>query len=249
MRGSLICLMISFLMVFDAFAFEICGDLKQGELLLIKSKDKTYLKAIERDAQSINVEGITFDIKKTKWDIQSIKGVAGHKVIPSKKHEKEIAHEQNDVKNALKQNDNLLDDWKNGFIMPVEGRISGHFGYQRIFNGIKKNPHSGTDIAAPFNTPVQAAGNGVVVLAGFDYFYTGNMVILDHGGDLKTIYAHLNDIYVRQGERVKKGDVIASVGKSGRATGPHLHWGAVLNGVRFRPHALLDIHDKKCRSY
>ena len=136
--------------------------------------------------------------------------------------------------------------WQKGFILPVEGRISGNFGNQRIFNGIPKSPHSGTDIAAPAGTEVKAAGDGIVVLNGKDYFYTGNMVIIDHGQGLQTIYAHLQESKVKLGDKVKQGDVIGLVGSTGRATGPHLHWGASLNNVRFRPHSLLDIKDKKC---
>ncbi len=89
----------------------------------------------------------------------------------------------------------------------------------------------------------------MVVLSGKDYFYTGNMVILDHGQGLQTIYAHLQDLAVQKGEVVRQGQIIGHVGKSGRATGAHLHWGASLNNVRFRPHSLLDINKKKCRQY
>ena len=133
------------------------------------------------------------------------------------------------------------------FIVPVDGKISGNFGNQRIFNGIPKNSHSGIDIAALEGTAVKASGDGKVILSGNDYFYTGNMVIIDHGQGLQTIYAHLKEAKVKEGDRVKKGDIIGLVGKTGRATGSHLHWGASLNNVRFRPHALLEINKKKCR--
>ena len=138
------------------------------------------------------------------------------------------------------------DYWRDGFILPVEGRISGEFGNQRVFNGIPKSPHSGTDIAAPEGTPIKAAGNGKVILNGKDYFYTGNMVIIDHGQGLQTIYAHMKESKVKVGDEVKKGQIIGLVGHTGRATGPHLHWGASLNNVRFRPHSLLNINNKKC---
>ena len=133
--------------------------------------------------------------------------------------------------------------------MPVEGRISGHFGNQRIFNGVPKNPHSGTDIAALLGTEIKASGDGKVVLSGKDYFYTGNMVIIDHGAGLHTIYAHLQKAVVKSGDLVKKGEVIGYVGQTGRAIGAHLHWGASLNGVRFRPHSLLNINDKRCKKF
>ena len=139
------------------------------------------------------------------------------------------------------------DFWREGFIEPVKGRISGYFGNQRIFNGVPKSPHSGTDIAAPAGTPVKASGSGKVVLSEKDYFYTGNMVIIDHGAGLQTIYAHLQKASVKTGDLVKQGETVGFVGQTGRATGPHLHWGASLNGVRFNPYSLLNINDKRCK--
>lgn len=249
MRASLICLMSSFL-IFEAAAMELCGDLKQGELIVVRDGKNMTLLALGRDAPSpYEFDGISFDVEKTKWDVQSIKGVAQNKVTPSKKDEAEILREQKDVGAALHASKNKNADWQKGFMLPIEGRISGNFGNQRVFNGVPKNPHTGTDIAASEGVEVKAAGDGVVTLAGGNYFYSGNMVILDHGDGLKTIYAHLKEAKVQKGDRVKKGDVIGLVGKTGRATGPHLHWGANLNGVRFRPHSLLDINTKQCRSF
>lgn len=250
MRVSLICLMSNFIFVFQAFAFELCGDVKQGELLVVHESQKSYLRAIGRDqTEPLNINGVKFDVAKTKWDIQSITGVEQKKVTPSKKDEASILREQRDLHSALQQSPNKSSDWQKGFIMPVEGRISGQFGNQRIFNGLKKNPHSGTDIAAPLGTPVKASSDGVIVLASHDYFYTGNMVIIDHGGGLKTIYAHLKTIDVKKGDRVKQGDIIGEVGQTGRATGPHLHFGAVLNSTRFNPQSLMNLNQKTCRSY
>ena len=250
MRVSLICLMSSIFFAFEAAALEICGDLRQGELVLINDGKKTYLTAFGRDEPPVfNIDGLKLQIEKAKWDVQSVHGVAQKKVTPSKKDEEHILREQKDLKAALAKNINPNADWKDGFILPVDGRISGQFGNQRIFNGIKKNPHTGTDIAAPSGTPVKAAGDGIVILGGKDYFYTGNMVIIDHGEGLKTVYAHLKDFNVATGDKVKKGDIIGHVGQTGRATGPHLHWGAVLDGVRFRPQSLIDLSGKNCRSY
>ncbi len=250
MRCKLICLMSSFIFAFDALALDVCGDLKQGELLIVHDGKNETLLALKRDEKSpYRLGKIKFDVEKTTWDVQSIKGVAQNKVTPSKKDEAEIARERKDVGSALTSSKNPRHDWKKGFILPIEGKISGHFGNQRIFNGVPKNPHTGTDIAAKEGTPVKAAGDGVVVLAGGDYFYSGNMVILDHGDGLQTIYAHLKKATVQVGDEVKQGDVIGLVGKTGRATGAHLHFGASLNNVRFRPHSLLDLTDKKCRSF
>ena len=291
MNCKAICLTIcSLALAQTATALEICGDLKQGELVLIKdsnakaitlfsgesinklseasyrpknkkdykvTSDGVALLAFHRDTPKTvtigsypHTDAATFyelQIDPTKWDIQRVDGVAQSKVTPGKSHEAEILREQKDVGRSLTHY-TAGDYWQNGFILPVEGRISGHFGNQRIFNGTPKSPHSGTDIAAPEGTPVKASGDGKVILSGKNYFYTGNMVIIDHGQGLQTIYAHLKEAKVKEGDIVKQGDIIGLVGKTGRATGPHLHWGASLNNVRFRPHSLLDINNKKCHT-
>lgn len=274
MLSSLICLICSFFVCVNAMAanVELCGKFEQGELLKgiasyatkVKLNENEYdvntkgefLVAIPRDEKQNSVLEIIYDdgksekfeleIKKHKWDIQSIKGVAQNKVTPSKKDETEILREKNDMKNALALSDAMSQNWKNGFILPLKGKISGHFGNQRIFNGIPKSPHSGTDIAAPKGTKIFASGDGKVLLAGGNYFYSGNMVIIDHGQNLQTIYAHLSETSVNAGDVVKKGDVIGLVGATGRATGPHLHWGATVKNVRFRPHSLLEDNFNRC---
>ena len=108
-------------------------------------------------------------------------------------------------------------------------------------NGKKMNPHAGMDIAAPEGTDVKAAGDGIVTLNADNLFYSGNVIVLDHGYGLQTIYAHLSEMNVTPGQRVKKGEVIGKVGKTGRVTGPHLHWGASLKGVKFNPESLLSL--------
>jgi murein DD-endopeptidase MepM/ murein hydrolase activator NlpD len=127
--------------------------------------------------------------------------------------------------------------WSTGFLVPVEGTVTGAFGSKRVLNGQSRNQHSGEDIAAPLGAPVKAANDGVVRLMD-DQFFSGISVILDHGLGLFTMYFHLDSSTVKEGERVKRGDVIGTVGQSGRATGPHLHWGAWLNGSRVNPFAL-----------
>ncbi len=130
--------------------------------------------------------------------------------------------------------------WKDPFIAPVKGRISGRFGSRRVINGQHKNPHSGEDIAAPKGTPVAAMNTGTVRLT-HDHFFTGKGVILDHGVGLHSMYFHLSAISVKEGEVVQKGQIIGQVGATGRATGPHLHWGVRLNGSRINPYSLIDL--------
>lgn len=247
---------------------ELCGKKAQGEILKgyapqaekITLNGKDYLLTPsgnfviafgrdEKPAQSLyitdkkgNKSEYKLTIAPTKWDIQNIKGIPQKKVTPSEADQKEINRERKDVRGSLEKRINK-NYWEKGFIRPVEGRISGQFGGQRIMNGNKMNPHQGMDIAAKEGTPVKASSNGIVRLSGGDYFYSGNVVTLDHGHGLFTIYAHLKSTDVKDGDYIKQGQIIGKVGKTGRATGPHLHWGASLNGVRFNPESLLHMNN------
>ncbi len=130
--------------------------------------------------------------------------------------------------------------WQEGFLEPVHGKISGRFGSRRIINDQPRKPHSGEDIAAPEGTHVLAMNDGIVRLTA-DHFFSGKSVVLDHGLGLFSMYFHLSGVDVALSQTVKKGQVIGRVGSTGRATGPHLHWGVRLNGARVEPHSLLNL--------
>jgi len=125
------------------------------------------------------------------------------------------------------------------FQRPVPGERTSVFGMRRFYNGEPRSPHPGVDLRAASGTPVHAAGDGVVVLAE-DLYYSGNTVILDHGGGLFTIYAHLSEVRVHEGQSTRAGALLGLSGATGRVTGPHLHWGAKIGDVPFDPAALLD---------
>ena len=130
--------------------------------------------------------------------------------------------------------------WQGNFIAPTEGELSSNFGLRRIINGEPKNPHNGIDFAAPEGAPVYAPNHGRVVFID-EQFFSGKSLIIDHGFGLFTMYFHLSEILVDDGEDIKKGQAIAKVGKSGRATGPHLHWGMRLNGAKVNPISIVNL--------
>jgi murein DD-endopeptidase MepM/ murein hydrolase activator NlpD len=125
------------------------------------------------------------------------------------------------------------------FVRPVPGDPTSIFGTRRLFNDQPRSPHPGLDLRAASGTPVLSSGDGLVTLAQ-DLYYSGNTVIVDHGGGLFTIYAHLSEITVEEGEEVDAGAPLGKSGATGRVTGPHLHWGAKIGSRPFDPTALLD---------
>jgi murein DD-endopeptidase MepM/ murein hydrolase activator NlpD len=124
--------------------------------------------------------------------------------------------------------------WSGPFIRPVPGEVVGAFGQRSIINNQPRSPHSGVDLKSERGAPVKAINRGQVVLTG-DHFFTGLTVVIDHGGGILSMYFHLNRIDVQKGEKVTKGHIIGLVGSTGRATGPHLHWGIRINGDRIDP--------------
>lgn len=168
-----------------------------------------------------------------------------HLKLPKEKvdlDEKALARwksEQEQVKTALAE-DSRFKLWQGGFLEPVGGKRTGIFGSVRIMNGQARNPHNGEDIGAPMGTDVLATNDGVVRLT-VDHIFSGKGVYVDHGLGFYSMYFHLSEVSVKEGDIVKAGQVVGKVGATGRATGPHLHWGVKLNGARVNPYALLEL--------
>lgn len=173
------------------------------------------------------------------WPVEQVNGVPPKTVAPPPVIAERIKREQAQV-TAARQRDDARTDFAKPFIWPVEGRISGRFGNQRIYNGIPGTPHSGMDIAAAKGTPVKAPAAGVVTFANTDLYLTGGTLLIDHGHGISSNFLHLSRIDVKPGQYVAQGQVIGAVGATGRATGPHLHWGMNWFDVRVDPLLVLD---------
>jgi murein DD-endopeptidase MepM/ murein hydrolase activator NlpD len=133
--------------------------------------------------------------------------------------------------------------WCGKWIRPVSGDIVGPFGRKSIINGMKRSPHSGVDFRAAEGTPVKAANRGKVVLAD-NHFFSGLKIVIDHGGGVYSMYFHLDYSFVQTDQLVEKGDIVGLSGSTGRATGPHLHFGIRLNGNRINPINLMEISER-----
>ncbi|RYG61903.1 MAG: M23 family metallopeptidase [Alphaproteobacteria bacterium] len=139
-----------------------------------------------------------------------------------------------DARNKANEAAKWRSAFMDGFKLPVEAPTSGVYGSRRTYNGQERSWHKGHDLAAKTGTPVKAPADGIVRLAR-DTFMSGNLIMLDHGGALTTVYAHLNSMDVKVGDSVKAGDVIGTVGTTGRSSGPHLHWGAYWKNTAIDP--------------
>jgi murein DD-endopeptidase MepM/ murein hydrolase activator NlpD len=143
------------------------------------------------------------------------------------------------VTNALWNAEPSSPLWNGSFMKPIPGEVIGPFGRRSVINGQPRSPHTGVDLRGKKGTPIKAINTGRVVLTG-NYFFSGLFVVIDHGGGIQSMYFHMDKIQVQQGDMVEKGTIIGSVGSTGRATGPHLHWGIRVNGARIDPSQLVD---------
>lgn len=194
----------------------------------------------ERNGQRDHVE---IAVTPRDWPVERIEGVPPETVEPPPDIAERIKREQARVVAARARND-ARDDFLAKFIWPVEGRISGRFGSQRVYvvkgKDVPKSPHPGMDIAVPQGTPVKAPASGVVTFADSSLYLTGGTVLIDHGRGVSSNFLHLSRVDVKVGDRVEQGQIIGAVGMTGRATGPHLHWGMNWFDVRLDPLLLME---------
>ena len=248
MDNSIIYRIVLILLLFlsPSYAIEFKGKFLQGHFILgltnpdakiligkkqVKvSKDGDFVFGIDRDqkydltfTKILDGKKTTFvkKVLKRKYNIQRIDGLEESKVTPPESVYKRIKKENNTIGKARAINSNLQ-FFKEKFIMPVEGVISGVYGSQRILNGKPRWPHYGIDIAAKQGTMIKSSGSGTVTMAEDDLYYTGGTVIMDHGHGISTIYSHLENVLVSVGDNINQGDIIGTVGSTGRSTGPHL---------------------------
>ena len=185
----------------------------------------------------------SFKLKKGNFKIERINSKKKQFSSPPESELTRIERERKEMKKA-RRSVGKIDSamFISGFKRPVTGgRVTGVFGSQRILNGKPKSPHDGFDIAAPKGTPVYAMADGIVIIAGNNFYYNGNFILIDHGLNLSSIYLHLNKMFVKKGDHVKKGEKIGEIGTTGRSTGPHLHWSVRWKNKRINPESVLKL--------
>ena len=210
-----------------------------GTVALGVGRDETGPLKVDVTLPSGRMEPVSIAVTPRDWPVEHVNGVPPKTVNPPPEIAARIQREQALV-TAARERDDERTDFALPFQWPVQGRISGRFGNARVYNGQPGAGHSGMDIAAPDGTPVKAPAGGVVTFASPDLYLTGGTVLLDHGHGVSSNFLHLSRIDVRVGDRIEPGQVIGAVGATGRATGPHLHWGMNWFDTRIDPLLVLE---------
>jgi murein DD-endopeptidase MepM/ murein hydrolase activator NlpD len=215
-------------------------------------RDGRFMAGVDRDfAGTRALAWVTADgrsarrdvqVRPREWDIDRLPArllrPADPDAPPNLEYEAQRAAEVRQVR-AARAIPSDYPFWRAAFIWPAQGRVSTHFGSQRFYGDVAASYHGGMDIAAPRGTPIVAPIPGVVRLAAGPFSLEGNIIILDHGRGLHSVMLHLSKIDVTVGQIVRQGEKIGEIGTTGRSTGPHLHWGLTLNGVKVDPEPLL----------
>ena len=251
----------------NLYAVEFKGKFEQGSFILGKtnpafnvivdnkkirvSKEGYFAFGLGRDRKNDIVIKIIKDgkleiiekkIYKRKYKIQRIDGLPKKQVTPPKEVYDRIKKDNILIGKARSVNSSL-EHFKNKFIKPLDNTIiTGVYGSQRILNGKPRRPHFGLDYAADEGTPIKAMMNGVVTLAEKNLYFTGGTIIFDHGHGISTLYMHMKDVDVKKGQTVKQGEIIGTVGKTGRSTGPHLDIRLNWFDVKLDPASILELN-------
>ena len=263
-RNTILLLLIIFISS-SAFAIDFEGKFRQGHFIIGKTEPKSkiwidkkpvkvstdgfFVFGIDRDRKYDVIitkmnggkkEKIVKKVQKREYKIQRIDGLPEKKVTPPKEVYDRIKKENKIISDARSINSNLT-FFKNKFIPPLDKAIiTGVYGSQRILNGKPKWPHYGIDFAAKEGTKIKAMLDGTATMVEPDLFYTGGTLIFDHGHGISTLYMHMQKIYVKKGQKVKQGEIIGTVGSTGRSTGAHLDIRLNWFGTRLDPMTVLN---------
>ena len=211
----------------------------EGDFVIGFGRDETGERNLLVREPSGEEEILTLPIALREYDIERVDGLPPKTVTPDPEAAERIRLEGVMVSTARARRDQRT-DYEEGFAWPASGRISGVYGSQRVLNGEPRRPHYGLDIAAPAGSPVYAPADGIITMAHPDMYFSGGTIILDHGQGLSSSFLHLSKILIEAGTVVKKGDLIAEIGATGRASGPHLDWRMNWLNRRVDPELLLE---------
>lgn len=222
--------------VYEGKALRVASD---GRFVLGVAREQTGSVSLRVTPPGSPVQTLDVPIIDRVFPLEQVNGVPEGTVNPTPELAARMEREQAEV-TAVRARDDDRSDYDTKYLWPVSGRISGVYGSQRVYNGTPKTPHSGLDVAAPKGTAIQAPAGGIVTFAKPDLYLTGGTVLIDHGHGVSSNFLHLSRIDVAVGDRVEQGQVIGLVGATGRATGPHMHWGMSWFTVRVDPQLLVD---------
>ena len=211
----------------------------KGDFVIGFDRDETGQRQLKVEDSGGHEQLITLEVVKRKYEIERVDGLPPKTITPDPEALQRIRDEAAMVSAARSRLDDRT-DYTGGFSWPASGRISGVYGSQRVLNGEPGRPHYGVDIAAPVGSAVLAPADGVITLAHPGMYFSGGTLILDHGQGLSSTFLHLSKILVASGTIVRKGDLIARVGATGRASGPHLDWRMNWLDRRVDPQLLLE---------
>jgi len=194
-----------------------------GHFVIGFDRDESGTRELVISSPAQMPETMALTVQARQYDVERVDGLPPRTVTPDPEAAERIKQEAAMVASARRLRDQRI-DYLYGFEWPAAGRISGVYGSQRVLNGEPGRPHYGLDIAAPTGDPVYAPAGGIVTLAYDDMYFSGGTLIVDHGQGLSSTFLHLSEILVETGSTVSQGDLIARIGATGRASGPHLDW-------------------------